>query len=60
MERLTKEEAGGETPILTRAPKIETYEWINKKTGELHMVPRGIDPGWDYHVGQAGFNGMGE
>lgn len=46
--------------IRTRAPKIERREWINKKTGETHQVTVGIDPGWDYHVGQAGFAGMGE
>lgn len=25
----------------------------NKRTGEVRMVPRGIDPGFDYNVGQA-------
>lgn len=58
VERLRKEEADGPDPVKTVAPKIEHYEWINKKTGEIHTIPRGIDPGWDYHVGRAGFKGM--
>jgi uncharacterized protein with gpF-like domain len=33
------------------APKIETYEWTNPRTGETIDVPEGIDPGWDYAPG---------
>ncbi|MHB1350107.1 MAG: hypothetical protein ACYCYR_09565 [Desulfobulbaceae bacterium] len=51
MERLQKEEAGGPYPIRTTAPPAEYYEWTNKKTGEMHMVPKGIDPGFDYNPG---------
>jgi hypothetical protein len=36
-----------------RAPKTEHYQWTDKKTGETHQVPKGIDPGWDYNVGEA-------
>jgi len=53
VERLRKEER-----LKTTAPAIKYYEWTNKKTGEIHQVPEGIDPGWDYHVGAAGFEGM--
>ena len=28
--------------------------WRNKRTGKVHQVPRGIDPGWDHNVGTAG------
>ena len=35
----------------TRAPKVETREWTNPATGEVRQVAKGIDPGWDYHVG---------
>ena len=28
--------------------------WRNKRTGKVHQVPRGIDPGWDHNVGAAG------
>jgi hypothetical protein len=55
VERLKKEEAGGAHPIQTRAPKIEKYEWVDKATGEIHKIPKGIDPGWDYNVGMEGF-----
>ncbi|RLC25797.1 MAG: phage head morphogenesis protein [Deltaproteobacteria bacterium] len=38
------------------SPEIETYEWIDKKTGEIHRVPVGIDPGWAYNPGKAAFD----
>jgi hypothetical protein len=36
---------------INTAPVIETQEWINKRTGEVHQVPKGIDPGWAYNPG---------
>ncbi|MDO6497337.1 phage minor head protein [Photobacterium sanguinicancri] len=33
---------------VTGAPKVETYEWTDKVTGEVHKIPKGIDPGFDY------------
>jgi len=45
MEKLGKD--GPDT-----APDDGTYEWINPKTGEIHVVPNGIDPGWAYNVGE--------
>ena len=35
----------------TVAPRAELREWTNPATGEVRLVARGIDPGWDYHVG---------
>lgn len=32
-------------------PEIERREWTDKKTGEIHLVPKGIDPGFDYAPG---------
>jgi len=37
------------------APDDGTYEYVNKKTGEVMQVPKGIDPGFDYSVGEAKF-----
>ncbi len=34
-----------------KAPAIEYREWEDRK-GNKHQVPMGIDPGWDYNVGQ--------
>ncbi len=34
------------------APDDGTYEWTDRN-GVVHDVPRGIDPGWDYNVGEA-------
>jgi hypothetical protein len=35
------------------APNDGTDEWIDKVTGEVHTVPRGVDPGFDFNVGEA-------
>jgi len=37
----------------TKAPKLTTREWTNKRTGEVERVPVGIDPGWDTSPGHA-------
>lgn len=42
----------GETLNKT-APKIETRDWINKRTGAVERVPVGIDPGFGYNPGMA-------
>ena len=28
--------------------------WRNKRTGQVHQIPRGIDPGWAHNVGKLG------
>jgi hypothetical protein len=35
------------------APPIQTRAWRNPKTGDVHHVPVGIDPGFDYNPGLA-------
>lgn len=35
------------------APPVQTRPWANPKTGQVHAVPVGIDPGFDYNPGQA-------
>jgi hypothetical protein len=37
----------------SESPEIETGEWINKRTGEVSQVSKGIDPGFDYNPGQS-------
>jgi len=37
---------------MTTAPKVETRNWVNKRTGEVEAVPVGIDPGWDFNPGE--------
>ena len=46
--------AQSSVPVRTQAPNLGTREWINKRTGEVHRVPVGIDPGWDYNPGAVG------
>lgn len=36
------------------APDDGTYEWADRN-GVVHDVPRGVDPGWDYNVGEAAY-----
>ena len=48
-------EAGKAT---TQAPRLPTREWTNPVTGEVHDVPRGIDPGWDTNPGAARAKGV--
>lgn len=33
---------------VSKAPDDGTYQWLDKKTGEVHELPKGIDPGFDY------------
>jgi len=35
-----------------KAPDDGTYQWTDKQ-GRTHTIPNGIDPGFDYNVGQA-------
>jgi hypothetical protein len=53
VERLKAEEADGPHPIKTEAPPDEYYDWTDKTTGEVIQVPKGIDPGWAYNVGES-------
>lgn len=39
--------------LRTEAPDDGTYKYVDKKTGEVLTVPKGIDPGWDYNPGEA-------
>jgi len=44
---------------VTRRPaRFPDRPWTNKRTGEVHAVEQGIDPGWAYHVGKAGDSGL--
>jgi hypothetical protein len=36
---------------VSNEPVIPTRDWTDKATGEVHQVPQGIDPGFDYAPG---------
>lgn len=38
---------------VSEAPDEGEEPWINPRSGEMIMVPRGIDPGWAYNPGKA-------
>ncbi len=44
------EKMGKSTP--DTAPDDGTYQWTDKQ-GKTHTIPNGIDPGFDYNVGEA-------
>jgi SPP1 gp7 family putative phage head morphogenesis protein len=39
-------------------PRFPERDYINKRTGEITKVERGIDPGWSYNVGKAPLDGL--
>ncbi len=43
---------------VTEPEVFEGREWVNKRTGEVHIIEKGIDPGWAYHVGKARHDGL--
>ncbi len=50
MSRATAKRRGIE---LSPRPNNGKRDWVDKQTGEVHQVPNGIDPGFDYSVGEA-------
>ncbi|MET0106191.1 MAG: phage minor head protein [Sedimenticola sp.] len=40
---------------ISEPPKQMYFKWTNPRTGKVHKVPEGIDPGWDYNPGKAGW-----
>jgi hypothetical protein len=47
-------------PIKREPPKVEWIEWLNKSTGRVERVPRGIDPGFAYNPGRVHVQHMAE
>ncbi|MCY1293592.1 hypothetical protein D9M70_428570 [compost metagenome] len=37
--------------FLTDAPDLGEVEYINKRSGQVVSVPKGIEPGWAYNPG---------
>ncbi|ENM4022584.1 hypothetical protein DDN27_003453, partial [Vibrio cholerae] len=42
-----------EGKVSTTAPGGGTKRWVNKRTGEVEVLPEGIEPGWNYNPGKA-------
>lgn len=40
--------------LFFKPPSIPNRSWVNKRTGEVSIIPEGIDPGWGYNPGKAG------
>jgi SPP1 gp7 family putative phage head morphogenesis protein len=39
-------------------PRFPERDYVNKRTGEVTRLERGIDPGWSYNVGKAPLDGL--
>ncbi|PNK59457.1 phage minor head protein [Psychrobacter sp. FDAARGOS_221] len=50
VQSLTAEKA--EKMGISKSPEVELHDWVNKSTGRIHKVPKGIDPGFEYNVGK--------
>lgn len=42
-----------EGKVSTTVPSGGTKQWVNKRTGEVEVLPEGIEPGWNYNPGKA-------
>lgn len=49
--------AQGET-LFFEPPPLDMKPFLNKRTGEVIQVPDGIDPGWGYNPGKAGWSAV--
>ncbi len=47
-----------DTDYKTESPPIQYENWVNKRTGEVERVPKGITPGWDTNPGMVRLNGV--
>lgn len=53
VSKVEAEKLIGSGKVSITAPKDGTKQWVNKRTGEVEMLPEGIEPGWDYNPGKA-------
>ncbi len=63
VQQLTRRQAErrGITPAAEAARLMgRRRRWINKRTGEVLSVTRGVTPGWDYHVGKQHMRGIAQ
>lgn len=40
--------------VSTVSPEGGTKQWLNKRTGEVEVLPEGIEPGWNYNLVKIG------
>ncbi|UNU43620.1 hypothetical protein EAO27_13480 [Sphingopyxis sp. YF1] len=43
---------------ITQPRVFPKRQWVNKRTGEIHMIEQGLGAGWAYHVGKARHDGL--
>lgn len=52
VSRVEAEKLINENKVTTTAPDGGTKQWVNKRTGEVEVLPEGIEPGWNYNPGK--------
>ncbi len=52
VSRVEAEKLIAEGNVTTDAPNGGTKQWVNKRTGEVEVLPEGIEPGWNYNPGK--------
>ncbi|WP_084448683.1 phage minor head protein [Desulfovibrio inopinatus] len=50
---MSEAEAARDGFTISPDPPEQIEPWRDPRTGEVHQVPKGIDPGWDYNPGAA-------
>lgn len=46
--------------VTTTAPETKYRQWVNRRTGEVEVLPEGIEPGWNYNPGKGRENKLSE
>ncbi|NAX01445.1 hypothetical protein CAG61_06160 [Vibrio sp. V34_P3A8T189] len=52
VSRIEAERMMAEGKVSTQSPSTPSKRWVNKRTGEVEVLPEGIEPGWNYNPGQ--------
>lgn len=53
ISKVEAEQLIADDKVVTAAPNDGTSEWVNKRTSEVEVLPKGIDPGWNYNPGKS-------
>jgi uncharacterized protein with gpF-like domain len=51
VRQVSKREAEGPLGGVSEAPPLELVPWENKRTGAVELIPRGVQPGFNYNPG---------
>jgi len=52
LRQITRKEADRRGGV-SDPPEVEMVEWLNKRTGQVELIPEGVDPAWATNPGKA-------